>query len=435
MNNQFVFEKKQKTTLGIFMLVGVVCMILSYLMDDGTLHMRFWSNYLTNTVYFLGIAFIITFVLHAKVLMYSGWHVAFQLVWEAFSLFLIVGIILMIPIIAGIWGHFHHLYHWADKAAVASDVVLKGKSSFLNPVWYTAGTLIIVGVWYFFFAKRFRNLSVQEDKEFDPNYTLHKKIKVNAGVFLPIAAFTSAALIWLWIMSVDAHWYSTLYAWYATASWWVGSLALTILTLIYLKSKGYLDIVTTEHLHDLGKYMFAFTIFWTYLWFSQYMLIWYANVGEETTYFHVRMRKFPVLFYGNLVLNFVLPFIILMRNDTKRKYGTLILTSIIVFVGHWFDFFQMVRPGTWLSEIEHANHAAHATHASHAAEHAAPVLSKWGYPEGFVNGVSIPGLLEIGILLGFVGLFFWFVFMQLEKASLVPKNNPYLEETEHHHVM
>jgi hypothetical protein len=457
--NQFVFEKKQKNVLGAFIAVGILSMILSYFMDSGTMHMRFWTNYLHNTVFFLGIAFIITFVLHAKVLLYSGWHVAFKRVWEAYAQFLLVGLILMLPVIIGVWGHFHHLYHWADPEAMKTDKILQGKSSFLNPVWYTVGTLGIVGVWYFFFAKKYRALSIDEDNNPDAEYSQHKKIKFNAAVFLPIAAFSSAALIWQWIMSLDAHWYSTMYAWYSTASWWVSAVALTILTLIYLKSKGYMDMVTTEHLHDLGKYMFAFSIFWTYLWFSQYMLIWYANVGEETTYFHLRMRKFPVLFYGNLILNFVLPFLILMRNDTKRKYGTLALTAGIVFFGHWFDFFQMVKPGTWLSEIEHAKHANHepsskhvetanleqgmnhdshkagAEHNSTAESHEGTKISKWGYPEGFVNGVSFPGFLELGTFLGFIGLFFYFVFGQLEKASLVPKNNPYIEETAHHHVM
>ena len=226
-------------------------------------------------------------------------------------------------------------------------------------------------------------------------------------------------------MSVDAHWYSTLFAWYTGASWFVAAMALTILMTIYLKGKGYLEYVNIEHLHDIGKYMFAFSIFWAYLWFSQYMLIWYANVGEETVYFFHRQQNYPVLFYGNLLLNFVAPFFILMRNDTKRKYGTLIFTSIIVFFGHWLDFFQMIKPGARMTAMEAlAHHGGENGHE--VAEHAEQL--------GFAMGFTIPGLLELGTMLGFLALFAYVVFNRLTKASLLPKNDPYLAESLHHHV-
>src|SRR5699024_10175371 len=145
--------------------------------------------------------------------------------------------------------------------------------------------------------------------------------------------------------SVDPHWYSTLFAWYSSASWAVAAFCLTILVAIWLKSRGYYESITIEHLHDLGKYVFAFSIFWTYLWFAQYMLIWYGNIGEEVVYFQTRVEQYPVLFYGNLVLNFVVPFFIFMSNDSKRRYGTLIFVSVLVFFGHWIDTFLMISPG------------------------------------------------------------------------------------------
>ena len=419
--NQFTFEAKHKQVLIGFMILGVLCMLGTFIGGGEDHHMRFWSNLLHNSVFFTGIAFVSLFVLTAFTTAYTGWHITMKRVWEAFSQFLIPGLVLMLIIIIGLWGGLHHLYHWADGVSVAADEVLQHKASFLNKGWYTFGTLIIVGTWIFF-ARKLRQLSIDEDNNGTTEYAQYKKIKVYSAIFLPIAAFSSAAIIWQWVMSVDAHWYSTMFAWYTTASWFVSAMALTILLLIFLKSQGYYENVTTEHLHDIGKYMFAFSIFWTYLWFSQYMLIWYANVGEETVYFQKRLDEFPVLFYGNLIMNFFLPFLILMRNSTKRKYGTLVFVSILVLFGHWWDFFQMIKPGTLHTAHELAAHGG--GHGHEAVEHAAH----------FTVGFSIPGLLELGTMLGFLAFFIFMALNQLTKANLEPKNDPYYEESLHHHV-
>lgn len=449
----FVFEGKQKTTLLAFIVLGILCMAATFFVaEDGAT--RFWTNYLHNAVFFLGMSFVATFVLSAFMLAYAGWHVVMKRVWEAFTLFLPVGLIMMLLVIVGLWMHGHHLYHWsmdgiADPTSPNYDKILAGKVPFLNKYWYTFGTLIIVSIWTFF-AYRLRALSLKEDAEGTTDYAIHQQMKKVAAIFLPIGAFTSAALVWQWVMSIDGHWYSTLYAWYATASWFVAMLALTILILIYLKSKGYYQAVTAEHLHDLGKYMFAFSVFWTYLWFSQFMLIWYGNNGEETVYYNLRRHEYTILYFGNLVLNFVLPFLILMRNDTKRKYGTLGFTAVIVFFGHWWDYFYLIKPGARIN-AEHAHHAGgHGHDAAHgaadaahgaghgAAEHGTELAHAAGHAveQGteFAMGFTIPGFLELGTFLGFLAFFLYFVFNRLEKAPLMPKNDPYLAESLHHHV-
>jgi hypothetical protein len=413
--NQFVFESKQKNLFIGLMVTGIVCLILTYVTDHDHMHTRFWTNFLHNSVFFMGIGFVATFILAAKTTAYSGWHTAYKRVWEAYSLFIIVGIVLMSVIAGGVWFHYHHLYHWADAEAVAKDKILLHKSSFLNPVWYSVATFGFAGVWYFF-ARKFRSISIEQDSaDYNPTYPKYKKMKMWAAAFLPIAGFTSAAAIWQWIMSVDAHWYSTMFAWYTTASWMVTMIASTILLLIYLKSKGYFEEVSTEHLHDLGKYLFAFSVFWMYLWFSQFMLIWYANIGEETVYFQKRMGEFPILYWGNIIMNFFLPFLILIRNDSKRKNGILIFSASLIILGHWLDFFQMTKLGPLETAMEHSG-------------------GHDGLGSAFISGFSIPGFYEIGTFLGFIGLFLYFVFHQLTKASLVPKNDPYLAETVHHHV-
>ncbi|MFK7936310.1 MAG: hypothetical protein AB8G22_22540 [Saprospiraceae bacterium] len=406
--------------------LGLLCLAITFFGVDA-LHTRFWTNYLHNTVFFTGISFMAGFLLLGFSLSYSGFHITFKRVWEAYSQFLIVGFLLMIPLVAGVWGHFHHLYHWADAESVANDEILQGKSGFLNPMWYTL-SVAFVAIWYLF-IRRFRMLSIDEDKNGTADFAHYKKMKFTAAIFLPIAAFSSAAAIWQWMMSIDAHWYSTMYAWYTSASWFVSMIAMTILLIMFMKAQGYMEYITQEHMHDLGKYLFAFSIFWTYLWFSQYMLIWYANVGEETVYFQHRIQEYPVLFYGNLVMNFVLPFLILLRNSTKRKFGTLGFIAILCLFGHWWDFFYMIKPGALHTAHEVLGHAGHAAAdaAAHGAEHAE-------HASHFVSGFTLPGFLEIGTFLGFLALFVFLAMNQLTKASLLPKNDPYLAESLHHHV-
>ncbi len=413
--NQFNFKAGQKTVLLGGMGLGILCLLITFFTDDA-LHTRFWSNYLHNSVFFTGVAFMALFFMCASITAWAGWFVVIKRVWEAYSLFLIVGLGLLLVVAIGMWGGWHHLYHWANTEDVAKDAILKGKSSFLNKGWYTFGTLIIMGV-SIFFAWKLRQLSLDEDINGTANFTQHHKMRIWSAAFLPIAGFGSAALIWQWVMSVDAHWYSTLFAWYAASSWFVAALALTIVMVIYLKSCGYFEEVTIEHLHDLGKFMFAFSIFWAYLWFSQYMLIWYANVGEETIHFRVRLDHYRVLFYGNLILNFVAPFLILMRNDTKRKYGTLIFTSVVVFLGHWIDYFLMFKPGI----LHTAQEAMGAAEAGHGASE-------------FMLGFNFPGLLELGTMIGFLSLFTYVVFYFLGKAALEARNDPYYAESLNHHA-
>lgn len=495
---QFTFEARQKTVLLGLMGLGALCLILSYFIDPlqdmgDAHHVRFWTNLLHNAAFFAGIAFTATFGIAATTLTYAGWNVAFKRIWEAMSLYLPYGLVGIAIVGAGAVLHWHHLYHWADAEQVAKDKILSGKAGFLNAGWFFL--CIGFGFVWFWFARKFRQLSVQqdEDRAAGIEYPYYQKLKMWAAVFLPIAGFTSAASIWLWLMSLDAHWYSTMFAWYTTASWWVTAVAITILFIIYLKSKGYMHEVTQEHLHDLGKFLFAFSVFWTYLWFSQYMLIWYANVGEETIYFRARIGEFPVLFYGNLVMNFVLPFLILIRNDTKRKFGTMGFVASLVIFGHWWDFFQMVKIGPYKSAKEHlsahhgaahggaeAGHAAagHGAEAAHGATHAATdtlhsaahgaadaahagtdtlhtavahvadvattsateTLQQvndsqfFHYTPDMTTGYGLPGLLELGVFIGFAAMFVFVVLKGLEKASLLPEGDPFLEETLNHHV-
>ncbi len=494
LNTQFVFDSKLKRNLIIGMGIGVLSLIWSAIGDDA-FYTRFWTNYLHNAVFFTGIAFTAMFFLSGQITAFAGWMVVIKRLWEAMSQFMLVGIALLLVVVIGVWGHLHHLYHWntpgiTDPSNPIYDKIIAGKSGFLNPVFFTVGTVGFLAIWYFW-AYKLRQNSLAQDVHETPSFDYYKRERKWAASFLPLGGFLSTVFLWQLVMSIDPHWYSTMFAWYSTISLFLGGLALFIVLILYLWSKGYLEYVTVEHLHDLGKYLFGISVFWTYLWFDQFMLIWYGNIGEETIYFKERMDNYPILFWGNLVLNFVVPFFVLMRNDTKRKVGTMFFAALLVFLGHWIDFFYMIKPGARIAAQEALALHEGGTHTSaddatidltitlramasvgaEQAPEAAPQQSseekssdKTSEPLAheqageaahvdrdhggeaqhshreeahhtkapFQLGYSLPGFQEIGVLIGFLSLFLFFFFRQLERAPLLPLRDPYLEESLHH---
>lgn len=496
LNTQFVFESKTKRLLLGGMALGVLSLLYIYMNDDAY-HTRFWTTWLHHAVFFSGISFTAMFFLSGQITAFAGWNTVIRRVWESMSQFMWVGIILMGLIVVGVWGHLHHLYHWnaegvTDINSPHYDKIIAGKAGFLNPVWFTVGTVGFLAIWYFW-AMKLRQASVDQDTMETADFKYYKKQRKWAASFLPLGGFLSTVFLWQSVMSIDTHWYSTMFAWYSMVSTWLGAISLTVILIIYLKSLGYMEYVTFDHLHDIGKFLFGISVFWTYLWFDQFMLIWYANNGEETIYFFERMNHYPVLFWGNLLLNFVTPFFILMRNDTKRKFGTMFFVALIVFFGHWWDFFYMIKPGARIAaheamELAEGKHhgASHETaHAAaapeatqHAENHAAPAAADTaahaageaahneaahgeaheaaapaeaaheasheaahgaaGHGEevdeskSFKLGYTIPGLDDLGVLIGFLSLFLFFFFNQLSKSSLVPLKDPFLEESLHH---
>lgn len=299
-------------------------------------------------------------------------------------------------------GPAHNLY--AENYASASpeteidnphyDSIIAGKSGYLNIPFFLGRAIIYLLIWIAF-TRFFRKRSLDEDLQGDE--VKHKKNMNMAGWFLVFFAVTSSTMAWDWIMSLDPHWFSTLFGWYVFAGMFVTGLTMITLITIHLKRNGYFQHINENHLHDLGKFMFAFSVFWTYLWTSQFLLIWYANIPEEVTYFLDRWEHYKFLWVANLVVNFIFPFLVLMSRDAKRNYSYLLVTGIVIFCGHWLDTFLMVMPGT--------------------------VKENYGI-----------GLLEIGLFAGFTGLFGYVTLTALSKAALVPKNHPFIEESAHHHV-
>ena len=395
----------KKWSLGLLAVGGLV-LVLGFvflgLSSDEHSQTRFWAVLLQNSTYFLLICNASMFFICITTLAMGGWQVAFRRVPEAISAVVPVFSVLALLVFLGIvFGGQHHIYHWLDKEHVEHDKILKGKSAFLNPTFFFAWTIITLAVWNFI-GRKMRQLSERADEPMDGIEGAKSWVNSNiiwAAAFIVFFGLTVGSTIpWLWLMSIDAHWYSTMYSWYTFASTFVSGLALIALFVIYLKNNDYLEYTNDEHLQDIGKFMFAFSIFWTYLWFSQFMLIWYANIPEETVYFKPRLQgAYSGIFYLNLIVNFVLPFLLLMTRGAKRNYTTMTFLSVLIIIGHWLDFYQMVMPGA-------------------LGEH---------YSLGWY---------EFGILALYAGLIMHFVGRSLASKPLVPRYHPFLKESVIHHV-
>lgn len=395
------YKKWTNALLGIGALVLVLGFIFLGMSKDEHAQTRFWAVLLQNSTFFLLVVNASMFFVCVTTLAMGGWQMAFRRVPEAISTLVpVFSVIALLVFLGIIFGHQHHIYHWLDKEHVEHDPILKGKSGFLNPTFFLLWTILTLAVWSWV-GHKMRQLSKRADQPFSA-----EEVKgymwsnsVWASVFTVFFGLTVASTIpWFWLMSIDAHWFSTMYSWYTFASTFVSGMSLIAIYVVYLKNQDYLEYVNEEHLHDLGKFMFAFSVFWTYLWYSQFMLIWYANIPEETIYFKPRMQgPYRVIFFLNLIMNFVLPFLLLIRRGSKRNYTTMAVLAVLIIIGHWLDFYQMVMPGT-------------------LGEH---------YSLGW---------FEFGILAFYAGLIMFFVGRSLEKAPLLSKHHPLLKESIIHHT-
>ena len=320
----------------------------------------------------------------------SGWSPVLFRVMQAITYYLLPGalIVLAIAFFAD-----KHLFIWMDPDVVAHDKLIQAKAGWLNKTAFLIRGLIFIGGWslYRYFSRKF---SLAQDLAND-NKNFKRNFQISAG-FLVFYIYTESMMSWDWVMSVDPHWFSTLFGWYVFASMVVSGITTIALMTIYLKSKGYMKFVNDSHLHDLAKYMFGFSVFWAYLWFSQFMLIWYANIPEEVTYFVTRIEDYTIPFFTMFALNFIFPFLVLMNSDYKRIPWFIVMAGMIILIGHYMDVYTMIMPAT--------------------------VGDRWDF-----------GLPEISALALFSGLFIILVFYSLSKAPLLAKGNPFIKESENFH--
>ena len=219
----------------------------------------------------------------------AGWAPLLFRVMEGITAYLVPGGIIVFVILVLSVLHMNHMFTWMDADVVAHDKLLQGKKGYLNPTFFLVRAAIFLGGWIAY-RQYSRKLSLAQDAS-DDNSKFKLNFRISAA-FLVFYLISESMMSWDWIMSLDPHWFSTLFGWYVFASMFVSGITVIAMVTIYLKSKGLLPEVNDSHIHDLAKFMFGISIFWTYLWFSQFMLIWYANIPEEVTYFVTRIEHY-----------------------------------------------------------------------------------------------------------------------------------------------
>lgn len=474
MTDNFEFTDKLKKNLFIMMGIGLLGLVYVFLLYPENNHARLWSNILANTYYFTGIGLFGMFAVAAGTLAYGGWHILVKRIFLSLSGFLRVGGFILAGIVVLGLLNVHTLYdgvkHILHEPTVTPNHTTK--VIFFAPVFWISRVFVYAGLWLGF--SWYMNKFFARTDQTDPK--VYKQSKLLAAAFIVMFALTESAASWDLIMSLDPHWYSTLFGWYNFASYGCAAWAMTILLVIYLKSLGYLPKVNENHVHDLGKLLFGFSIFWTYLWFDQFMLQWYANIPEETSFWVKRFGHgyFKFTIFLALIVNFVFPLVFLIKRGNKRNFKIIGFGSALLIFGHYVDFFNytFVEPN-WNHELEHKHHtkvetekvvlyAANEEHhavgtttdATPAHENTAAVVTEVKHEEakheGEANGheaategehgghgeaevVANYASINIGevlVFIGFLGAFLFLFFRNLAKRPITPENDPYLKECE-----
>ena len=362
---------------------------------------RVWANLLMNSYYFWLFSVAAIFFIAVNYVANAGWAVMLKRVMEAQSAYLLIGSILLVGIILGAkdtlyhWVQYFHSAAAGDESAAGYDAILESKAWLLNNTSIFFFIPFVLIVWILIRMKLRRN-SVAEDE--NKGLSMFKNSTRWSAGFIFFFAFSFSALSWLIIMSIDAHWYSTMFSVYNFAISFVTGLSVMMVIVQYLKAKGYMEMVSDEVVHDLGKFMFAFCIFWGYIFLSQWLLIWYTNLPEETVYFAARLEGgYKTLFAVNIFMCFLAPFLVLMMRNAKRSPKVLLTAAAVILIGHWVDTYLLIMPGT--------------------------VGDKAGI-----------GMLEIGTTMAFAGIFIYVVLNSLSKANMYPINHPYVLESANHDV-
>jgi hypothetical protein len=374
----------------ILIFVGAGTFLFGILSDS----VRTWANYLIVNYYFLSLSLGAAFFLAIQNISQSGWSAAFRRVPEAMMAYIPIAAVFFLLLYFGV----HDLYSWSHGETVANDPLLQHKSVYMNVPFFFLRLIIFFILWIIF-TSIIRKISKSEDM-LDPAdqaaiLTLFSKSELFSKIFIFIFAVTFSLSAFDWIMSLESHWYSTIFALKNLVAAFLHSTSILALIIFILYKRGYFSFLNEYHLHDFARYIFMLSIVWGYFWFAQFMIIWYGNIPEETAYYYIRWNEgWKVMFFLEIGLNWGIPFLVLLPVKTSRNLTVISIVILFLIIGQYIDLFMQIIPGTTR-------------------------MLKFGW-------------IEAGLFLGYAGLFALVVATALSKANLVPSNHPYLEESLNH---
>ncbi len=380
--------RRLETRLKLLAAVGALTLILGLMFTP----QRVWPNLLLLSFYLLTLSLAGLVFIALQYVIGAHWGVALRRVPEAMAkLIPLGGLGLLVLLIA-----HPGLYSWALPPGANAEPVPAFRHWWLSLSFFRVRAMVFLLLWIAFAFALVRE-SRQQDLDGEARHT-RSNSRLSAA-FIVLFAFSFWLASYDWIMSLEPRWYSTIFASYNFAGLFLGGLAALTLLVVWLRENHVLaQVITDNHLHDLGKLLFAFSTFWMYLWFSQYMLIWYANIPEETTYFVQRLHGYwGSLFVLDMVLNWVGPFFALLPRRNKQNPGVLVKVCIVLLAGRWLDLYLMIMPP-------------------------------------FAGKQPPIGLLEVGLAAGGFGVFMLAFLWALRRGPLVPVKDPFLAESLHYHA-
>ncbi len=381
---------KLKSILSAMIFIGVLVFVIGLMTDA----QRTWHAYLAGLFYFTSLALVALFYVSIQFLTKAGWSVLVRRLFESFTAFLpAAGVLTALMALFG----GKTLYTWLNPDYVLQDALLQHKQSYLNPTFFGVRIALFFGAWILF-QKLIVGSSLLQDKNGDKNIV--NSIVPKCVAYIVFFALSYSLFTVDVIMSLDPHWFSTIFGVYLFGGTSQAFFALVILMAIYLSKAGFYNgLVNENHIHDLSKFMLGFTVFWAYIAFSQFMLIWYANMPEETIFFKHRMEgAWALASVMLMILKFVVPFLALLPRWTKRDYNFLTVICVLILITQYVDLHWLIYPN--FNDHEY-------------------LMSFW----------------EIGIFAGFAGGFGLIVTRFLSQNSLVPMNDPFLQESADHQVV